>query len=195
MSEEKVKITCPLCGSNEYSEKDLSEEIKDAFLESMLGNVPFARTYDIMDGKLSLRICATTDYANALKAKMVVKIANVAETCPDIRAYIPLVETAMDVDSQVLSVTVAMGDNEPVITNRTPNRGIEEVLKLEWDKITPDTSSDFMVTVMDTFNANLFNGITVPGPILKGAVAKHNTVVSRLVQACIDANFLAGTGR
>ena len=195
MAEEQVKVTCPLCGSNEYIEKNLSEEVKDAFLESILGNTPFTRTYDAMAGKLSVRVCATTDYANALKAKLVVKIANVAESCPDIRAYMPLLETAMDLDSQVLSVTITTGDEEPVTTNRTPNRGMENVLALDWDSIRPDTCSDFMVFVMEAFNSNLFQNINVPSPILKGSVAKHNSVVSRLVSACLDANFLSGTGR
>lgn len=195
MADVNVKVTCPLCGSSEYIEKDLSEEVKDAFLESILGNVAFTRTYDAMAGRLSVSVCATTDYSNALKAKLVVKIANAADSCPDIKAYMPLLETAMDLDSQVASVTVTTSDGNQVTTERSLNKGMEVVLGMPWESISPDTCSDFMVEVMETFNGTLFNTINVPNPILKGTVAKHNSVVSRLVSACLDANFLSGTGR
>lgn len=189
-SEDKKSI-CPLCGSDQYVEADLDEEIKDAFLESMLGCVPFCRTYDVMDGKLSLSIQASDEDCNRKKSRLYIKMAEVSEVCPDFKAYVPLIESYMDVDSQVIAVTINGKEFK-----RTPCSGIVEASNLEW--VNANSSIDFNALadrVLKVFESNMFDGTKVPIAILKGAVVKHNVLLGRLIKECLDENFLAGTGR
>lgn len=195
MEDKQVKTVCPLCGSSEYIEQDLDDEVKDAFLESILGCAPFTRTYDVMDGKMAITVAAMTDEANNIRSRFVVKVANAADKCPDLKAYMPLLDSALDTDGQIVSVEVTTKDHGIVQHDRRLNKGTEEATKLDWDSVTNDNCSEFIAQVLGVFENNMFNGIKVPSMILRGAVGKHNTVISRLVKACLDENFLSGTGR
>lgn len=191
MAEDNKKVTCPLCGSDQYVENDLDEDVKDAFLESMLGGVPFTRTYDIMGGKLAVTVKAMDDESNRIRARLYIKIATAAEKFADLKAYIPLLESAMDVDSQITKVVI----NGTEISRDTDS-GTLAVSDMPWDIQTDDTDWHmFVEDAMKMFEDCAFGKVKVPAAILRGVVAKHNILIGRLVKACLDENFLGGTGR
>lgn len=189
--DESKKCTCPLCGSDQYVESALDDEVQDAFLESILGGVPFSRTYDIMHNKVSITVQAADDYVNRKKAKLYLNIATAAEQFADLKAYVPLIEAYMDVDSQV--TTAVINGTE---LSREVCLGIDAVSKMPWD--IQDSTTDwhsFVEDVLRTFEECMFGKAKVPMAILRGVVAKHNLLISRLVKECLDENFLGGTGR
>lgn len=193
--DESKKITCPLCGSKEYIENPLDEDVKDAFLESILGESKFTRTYDVLGGRISITVAALDDEDNSLKSAFYVTMFDAADRCPDFKAYIPLIEASMDIDSQVIKVVITKSDGEAVEAVREVNTGLKAASALDWASISNDNCKDFVDSVMKAFRDNIFEGCVVPSTILRGAVGKHNTVLGRLLKACLDENFIAGTGR
>ena len=191
MADETKKCTCPLCGSDQYVESKLDEEVQDAFLESMLGGVPFTRTYDVMGGKLSITVQATDDEANRKKARLYLAMADASEKHPDLKAYIPLLESAIDADSQISKVVINGKE-----FSRTTCSGILAISDMPWGD--QDESTDWHAFVEDALlclDSNMFGGAKVPLAILRGAVAKHNILIGKLIKECLDENFLVGTGR
>lgn len=196
MANEEQKSICPLCGSNEYEYEPLSEDIKDDYLEAILGDVPFTRTYDIMDGRIAVTVAALSDYVTNLKARLYVKIIKLAETTPDVKAYIPQVEQLADLDCQVISIKVITSKNKDGMSvTRTPGEGVEKALELKWDVATAEEGIELIHKVIDTLSNNIFPGMSIPRQVLRGVVGKHNMLVGRLIKECLDINFLKGTGR
>ena len=196
MDEETKKGICPLCGSHEYEYAELSEDIKDDYLEAMLGEVPFTRTYDILGGRLAVTVSALSDYVTNLKAKLFVHIVKLAETTPDIKGYIPQVEQMSDLDCQVISIRVnSSKDKDGLELTHEPGIGIQAALGLNWDVKTVQEGEDLIHKVIDVLTDSVFPGTTIPKPVLRGVVGKHNVLISRLMQECLDVNFLNGTGR
>lgn len=195
MAEEREKSICPLCGSDMYEEKPLDEGVKDAFLESMLGDVPFTRTYDIMGGKLAVEVSSLSDEDNRLRADMYINIFKLIETTPDIKSFVPLLEAAMDLDSQVCSVSLVKSDGSIVDIKRERNSGIRKVLELRWEGADVKECRGVIDSALDIFSSCLFPGKSIPESVLRGVVGRHNLLVSRLIRECLDENFLTGTGR
>lgn len=192
--EEPVKTKCPLCGSNEYVESPLDEDIKDAFLESILGDSPFVRTYDVMGGKIAIKVTAISDEDNRLRASFFIKLFDATEKCPELKAYIPLIESALDVDGQIVEAAVTTNSGTTVVT-REVNAGLKLVNDMDWGSITNDGCKEFVDEVLNIFNVSMFHKCTIPSPILRGVVTKHNTILNRLIRECMDKNFIEGTGR
>ena len=191
MAEETKKCTCPLCGSDQYVESKLDDEVQDAFLESMLGGVPFTRTYDVMHGKLSITVQASDEEVNRKKAKLYIVMGTASEYSEDLKAYMPLIESYMDVDSQVSAVTINGAEYK-----RTPCSGILKVVDMGWGNKDNDTDwHAFVDNVLKEFEHCMFGDVKVPIAIMKGAVAKHNILIGKLIKECLDENFLGGTGR
>lgn len=192
--EELVKTKCPLCGADSYVESPLDENIKDAFLESILGDSPFIRTYDVMGGKIAVTVKALSDEDNRLRASFFIRLFDATDKCPDLKAYIPLIESALDIDGQVMQAVVTTANGKTVV-DRDINAGLIAVNSMDFDSITNDGCKEFVDTILDTFNKSMFKGCAIPSPILRGVVAKHNTILNRLIKECLDKNFIEGTGR
>ena len=196
MDEETKKSICPLCGAENYEHPDLPEDLKDDYLESMLGEVPFTRTYDILGGRLAVTVSALSDEVTNLKAQLYVHVIKLAETTPDVKAYIPQVEQMSDLDCQVVSIKVVSSKGKDGIEfTHEPGSGIRSALALNWDVKTAQEGSDLIHKVIDVITDNVFPGTTVPKQVLRGVVGKHNVLVGQLMQECLDINFLKGTGR
>lgn len=198
MAEEtkQEKGICPLCGAHEYVEPEVSDELKDAFLISMLGSEPFTRTYDILSGKVSITVKALTDEDNLKKSKLLVNIFKLADTTPDIKSYIPIIEQSVDTDLQVLDVSISTPNmSDPVFIQRTSGAGMDKVLQLNWDVKTVSEGKQLIDKIIHTFDSEMFDGNNIPKQLLRGVVGKHNIITMNLIKACLDENFLSGTGR
>lgn len=189
------KTVCPLCGSDEYIENKLDEDVKDAFLESILAESSFTRTYDILGGRLAVTVKALSDDDNRLRSSLLITIFDATEKCPELKAYIPLIESALDIDSQVTQVTISKSDGSTKTVKRDTNSGLKKVLGMKWNKVDDAKCKEFVDSVLETFDDNVFSGCKVPSTLLRGAVGKHNTVIGRLLKECLDENFISGTGR
>lgn len=193
--EEVKKITCPLCGSKEYVEAKLDENVKDAFLEAILGDVPFTRIYDVLGGKISITVAALCDEDNRIRSSFYIKLFDATEKCPDLKAYVPLIESALDIDSQVTKVVITLSNGDQRTVSRSPNSGIMHVMNMDWGSVTNENCKELVDDALRVFEDNMFPGCAIPSAILRGAVGKHNTVLSRLLKECLDENFISGTGR
>lgn len=196
MDEQKEKSICPLCGATEYTRPELDEDIKDDYLESILGEVPFTRTYDLMDGKIEVTVSGLSDEATNLKAKLYVKVFKLAETTPDIKSYIPQLEQMTDLDCQLCGITVHTKKAEhPIEMTRELCSGVKAALELDWSVTNVQQGFDLIHKVIDVVTNSVFPGTTISKPMLRGVVGKHNMLLADLIRECLDANFLSGTGR
>lgn len=196
MSSDQEKKICPLCGAHDYVEPELSDDIKDAFLESMLGDVPFTRTYDVMNGHISITVQALTEDIISKKAKLYINLFKLSETIPDIKSYIPSIELVTDIDCQICQVSITrQGDNNPVVLDRTPGSGLDAVLSKTWDGKTAQEGQEYVDQILSILNQSIFPENAIPQQLLRGVVGKHNILTANLIKACLDENFLAGTGR
>lgn len=194
----EVKSLCPMCGAEGFVEAPLDEEIKDAFLESMLACMDFTRTYDALGGRMEITVKALSDEDNRLRSQMYINVMKIAETTPDIKAYMPLIEAAMDIDSQIVGVKLHKADGTVSCATRQPNSGLMEALNnINWDRPAPtvDEYKGLLNTVLCVFENNVFKDKAIPSGILRASVGKHNSIISRLMRECLDVNFLEGTGR
>jgi hypothetical protein len=194
--DEQNKTICPLCGAEGYVEPELTEEVKDAFLESMLGSVPFSRVYDIMGGRITVTVVSVSNEVAALKSKLYINMFKLADIIPDIKSYIPALEMELDIDCQVSAVSVLdPGSDKRVTFTRELCSGLKQVLAMSWDAKTTDEGKKLIDDVIETFNNNLFPNNNIPKALLRGSVGKHNIMETNLIRECLDENFLGGTGR
>lgn len=193
--EETKKCTCPLCGSDQYVEPNLDEDVKDAFIEHMLGGVPFTRTYDEMGGRISVTASAIPDNVVRSKGKLMMKILRVAEYTPDIQLRLPVFEACVDTDCQIVSIAIKDKNGDIKRTDRIAGKGLEILLSWDWDKLTPEQASTKFDEAIEVLDNSLFPNLALPKSILRAAVGKHNTLLTKLMTECFDENFLRGTGR
>ena len=192
--EEQAKTKCPLCGSDAYIEKPLDENVKDAFLESILGDVPFIRTYDVMGGRIAITVKALSDEDNRVRSSFFIKLFDATEKCAELKAYIPLIESALDIDGQILEAVITVGGTSKKVT-RNPSEGLRAAINMDWENINNDNCKEFVDAALEVFSNTMFAGCNIPTPILRSVVVKHNTLLGRLMRECIDKNFIEGTGR
>ena len=195
MSDETKTVKCPLCGHDGYQEPELDEDIKESFIESILGNVAFSRIYDELGGRISIRVASLTDEINRNKLKVMTNVVRAAELSPDLRSGIPMFEAAMDTDGQVLEVSIMDKSGNVTRRQRVPGEGIKRVLDMDWSKATTAEAKNLFDEAMGILEGSMFTDVFVPMPLLRGAVGKHNLLMNNVLTACFDKNFITGTGR
>lgn len=191
----KDTIKCPLCGSDHYVEPELDDAVKEAFIESILGGVEFSRAYDELGGRITVIVSSIPDAVNRDKLKIVSKLIRASEITPEIRDMIPIIEASLDTDCQVLAVEIVDKQGSRIRKDRRAGEGIRECLSLDWSKLNTKDYQEVIDEMLNTLEAVTFDGIHVPIPILRGAVGKHNILMNKVMTACFDSNFIAGTGR
>jgi hypothetical protein len=195
MADDIKKTTCPMCGSDNYVDPGLTDEIKDAFIEHMLGDIPFQRIYDEMGGRIAVTVTSLSDSCARDKAKLMVQLMSAAEYSADIKARMPILESAIDVDSQVASVAIKTKDGKVTKIDRRPGNGTDIIRKWDWDKMNAEELSCRFDEALAVLDEELFPGTTIPKSLLRAAVGKHNVLLTKIMTECFDENFLRGTGR
>jgi hypothetical protein len=196
MDEHQEKVVCPLCGAQNYVDPDVSEDLKDDYLESILAGVPFTRTYDIMDGRIAVEVSAQPESISGMKSRLYMAILSMADKFPEVRNYVPTLEAALDLDCQLVSLEVFdKAGNSLNKLNRTPAKNLEAINRLPWREA--KTSEECLSLMEDAINigSDVFPEYNLPKAVLRGVVGKHNVIVMKLIKACLDENFLSGTGR
>ena len=193
--EETKKCTCPLCGSDQYVESKLDEDVKDAFVEHMLAGIPFRRIYDEMGGRISVTVTAIPDDVVRSKGRLMTKLLMISEYTPDIQIRMPVLEACIDTDCQIVAIDIRDKDGKVVHNDRKPGQGLEQILKWDWDKLTPEQALTKFEEAIEVLDNSLFTSLVFPKSILRAAVGKHNTLLTKIMTDCFDENFLRGTGR
>lgn len=193
--EETKKCTCPMCGSDQYVEPNLDEEVKDAFVEHMLAGVPFTRLYDEMGGRISVKVVSLSDDIVRKKSKVILNLMRVAEYTPDVQARMPILEACVDTDCQISAISIKDRDGNVAENSRNPGSGLDVISSWEWHKLTPEQVVAKFDEAIEVLDKALFPELALPKSILRAAVGKHNTLVTKIMTECFDENFLRGTGR
>lgn len=194
MADVKKTEKCPLCGSDNYTPDPLPETLKEEFVMSMLAETPFSRTYALMDNKIMIRVSGMTDKELRMKARVMIKIEKLVLKFPDAASYKPFLIQYVDAALQVKEVTIKPAASSACSTEVKGKDRVKAVLALDWDSVTDTTVEDFLDTLFDTLSEDLIPGQSVPSALLRAAVQKHNILVARLVEECIDVNFIGGIG-
>lgn len=193
--EDDKKCTCPLCGSDQYVETGLDEEIKDSFVEHMLGGAPFTRVYDELGGRISITATVVPDAVVRRKGKLMMRLLRVAEYSPDIQMRMPLFEACVDTDCQIIAIAIKDKDGNVTHKKRNAGQGLDVLIDWEWEKFEPEQAVNKFDEALEILDNALFEELIIPKSILRAAVGKHNTIMTKLMTECFDENFLKGTGR
>ena len=189
---EKLTRLCPCCGQ-EVSLTEfrvLTESDEEAFLMSMLGNVPFERTYKFLKGRISITVKALMpDQAYrhvTLSSSLVQKFKDLTAGYGQIVMITSLIEQLFMVKALDLNV-------HGTITHKDVFTPDELLDTLEYYKpADPEKNARFLQDTVRKLTEVLTAGTSVPLNIISEAVARHKLLVEKLIAKCYDEDFYQG---
>ena len=189
---EKLTRLCPCCGQEvsltEF--KTISESDEEAFLMSMLGNVPFERTYRFLKGRIAITVKAILpDQAYrhiTLSSALVQKFKDLTAGYGQIVMITSLIEQLFMVKSYDLNIKGTITHKDVVCP--------DDVLDaLEYYKpVDPEQDAKFLQDTVRKLTDALSAGVSVPLNIVSESVTRHKLLVEKLIATCYDEDFYQG---
>ena len=194
--QQKFTMMCPCCKQPVAGDQfnGITEEDREGFLMSMLGDVPFEHTYEFAKGHIKITVRALTPDETYMQVPLTTALFKAFQDVPGVQGQIMMITELISVAQMLKSIDVSTPITDKHVDIPEPT---ELVKDLEYYKPTGDFAKDdqFLSGKVAELHALILGGLSIPLVIVTEAVTRHKMLIEKLVTECYDSDFYQGVGQ
>lgn len=192
--EQKLTIKCPCCHQDVSTEEfqTFASEDQDNFLMSMLGGVPYERTYKYLKGHIGITVKAITPELSYRHVTISSALVRNFDKIPGIYSQVLMLTALLEQLFMIKSIdiTPVNGQGGTHTDIEIPYELLDEIEYYQSKGAVEDDK--FLKHICKELTDKLTKGIALPMNLLSESVTRHKLLVDKLIASCYDEGFYQG---
>lgn len=193
-TEQKITMKCPCC-RQEVSIEEFQTPVledQDNFLMSMLGGVPYERTYKYLRGHIGITVKAITPELSYRHVTISSALVRNFDKIPGIYSQVLMLTALLEQLFMVKSIdiTTVDGNGNTHMDIEIPYELLDEIEY--YQSKGPVEDDKFLKRICKELTGKLTKGLALPMNLLSESVTRHKLVVDKLIASCYDEGFYQG---
>lgn len=191
------KTFCPCCMQAVTAEIEKpTEKQKEAFLMSMLGGTQYSRTFELMEGHISIQVSDRTPEEAALLALVLEALMDINKRHPQTALQAFPISGMCSLISMIKHIQVEAAGTVKNFDNSNSVEKLRELVAplLNHPEDPSKRTPEDVAKVYADMNSYLDSTVTIPRVLLNNCVSQFTRLRDNLIGACYGADFYKGAG-